>query len=86
MKDTKLYQRGAKYLLHDLWTRDVGKGWRATLTYVLRTGVLVVENTWNRELLVRAAALTYQVVFAIIPLFAVSLALFKALGGFEKIA
>ncbi|HTF56742.1 MAG TPA: YhjD/YihY/BrkB family envelope integrity protein [Planctomycetota bacterium] len=86
MKDSKLYRRSVRFLLHDLWTREVGKGWRATLTYVLRTGVLVVENTWNRELLVRAAALTYQVVFAVIPLFAVSLALFKTFGGFQKVA
>ena len=86
MIDSKIYDRGKRFFLRDLWTLEPGKGGRRFLHYVLRTGVLVVENTWKREVLVRAAALTYEVVFAIIPLFAVMLALFKAFGGFERTA
>jgi membrane protein len=81
-----LFQRVEHFILRDLWAREPSKGWRRSAWYSLRTGVLVVENTINRELFVRAAALTYQVVFSIIPLFAVMLALLKSFGGLEKMA
>ena len=84
MKLRELFELGKKFILHDLWTLNPTRGWRRTGTYLLRTGVLVVENSINRELLVRSAALTYHVVFSIIPLFAVMLALFKSFGGLER--
>ncbi|HZL71756.1 MAG TPA: YihY/virulence factor BrkB family protein [Planctomycetota bacterium] len=84
MKPRELFERARKFIFHDLWTLNPTQGWRGVGTYLLRTGVLVVENSINRELFVRAAALTYQVVFSIIPLFAVMLALFKSFGGLER--
>ena len=84
MKPRELYERIKRFILHDLWTLNPAHGWRRFSTYVLRTGVLVVENSINRELFVRAAALTYQVVFSIIPLFAVMIALFKSFEGLER--
>jgi membrane protein len=86
MKPGELFLRVKKFIFHDLWTLDPARGWRRFSTYVLRTGVLVVENSINRELFVRAAALTYQIVFSIIPLFAVMIALLKSFGGLDKIA
>jgi membrane protein len=86
MKLKALFERVRKFLLHDLWTLDPTRGWRKAALYSLRIGFLVVENTINRELFVRAAALTYQIVFSIIPLFAVMLALLKSFGGLEKMA
>ena len=86
MKLGELFERGKRFILQDLWTLDPSKGWRRTLVYTLKTGVLVVENSMNRELIVRAAALTYHVVFSIIPLFAVMIALIKSFGGLEKMA
>ncbi len=86
MKPAELFERAKKFLFHDLWTLDPERGWRRGLLYLLRTAFLAVENSINRELLVRAAALTYQVVFSIIPLFAVMIALFKSFGGLERMA
>ncbi len=86
MKPKELFERTERFLLHDLWTLNPARGWRRASMYVLKTGVLVVENSINRELFVRAAALTYQVVFSIIPLFAVMIALFKSFGGLERMA
>ena len=86
MKPKELFERARRFLLHDLWILDPSRGWRRASMYLLRTGVLVVENSINRELFVRAAALTYQVVFSIIPLFAVMIALFKSFGGLERMA
>jgi membrane protein len=86
MKPKELFERAQKFLLHDLWTLNPARGWRRTSLFFLRTGVLVVENSINRELFVRAAALTYQVVFSIIPLIAVMLALMKTFGSLERMA
>src|SRR5262245_18761649 len=79
-----IYERGKAFILRDLWAKEPTGGWRRSVWYTLRTGVLVVENTINRELFVRAAALTYQIVFAIIPLFAVMLALLKSFGSLDR--
>ena len=81
-----LFERAQRFLFRDLWTLEPTTGWRRTFLYSLRTGFLVVENSINRELFVRAAALTYQVVFSIIPLFAVMIALFKSFGGLALMA
>jgi len=86
MNPVELIKRAEKFLLHDLWKVEPKLRWRRRLWYVLRTGVLVVENSINRELFVRASALTFQIIFSIIPLIAVMLALMKSLGGLDRLA
>ncbi len=56
---------------------------RAAIVYRVRLLVLVVEGTLRDQLLLRAAALTYKTVFALVPLLAVMLAFFKGFGGTE---
>lgn len=82
----KLFQRARDYFLRDLWKQDPPPGPRGWLAYLSRTAVMVVEGSWNQELMVRAAALTFKVAFSIIPLLAVILALFKGFGGFRMYA
>jgi membrane protein len=86
MNPVELFKRAERFLLHDLWKIEPRRGFRRKLWYTMRTGVLVVENSITRELFVRSAALSYQIVFSIIPLFAVMLALMKAFGRLDSMA
>jgi membrane protein len=82
IKDT--IRRGREFLFRDLWTKEPPPGWRGAPFWLARTIVLVGEGVWKQDLLVRAAALTYKVVFAIVPFFAVILALFKGFNAFQQ--
>lgn len=65
----------------DLWTHHPPDLGRRALIGTLRGAILVVEGFFRSDLLMLSAALTFRVAFAIIPLFAVLLALFKGIGG-----
>jgi membrane protein len=69
-------------------------GWLAResqgrFTNAAKREIYVLREVWHvaisREVALRAAALTYHALLAIVPLLAVGLALFKAFGGFEDL-
>lgn len=75
------FRTGRDFLHRDLWTAlPERKGARA-LYRLLRMGVLTVEGFVRSEVFTLSAALTYQVVFAMVPLLAVMLAAFRGFGG-----
>jgi membrane protein len=81
-----LLQRAWRFLQRDLWLNlpeDRGSrfGYR-----LLRMGVLVVEGFVRSEVFLLSAALTYQVVFALVPLLVVMLAVVKGFGGLEGLS
>jgi membrane protein len=89
--DTKRYinklDRARRYVTRTIWELEpsgVGR-MRRILVHQLRLGFLVVEGFIRNQLPLRAAALTYATVFAIVPLFAVGFSLFKAFGGMQMV-
>jgi membrane protein len=69
------------FIEKDLWSA-MPEGRGARLAYrLLRMAVLVVEGFIGSEVFLLAAALTYQVVFALVPLLVVMLAVLKGFGG-----
>jgi membrane protein len=75
--------RGKRFLREDVWTLEPAAlgALRGRLVYPIRMVLLVVEGTLRDHLLLRAAALTYKTIFSLVPLMAVMLAFFRALGG-----
>ena len=71
------------FIQTDLWrisSRDVhSRGKRAGLT-VLKTAVLLVRGFVSKDLNIRANALTYSLMFAIVPILAMVLAIAKGFG------
>ena len=82
-----LQQRLHDFLSRDLWTpqetarRSLERGRR-----VLQFGVIVVEGCRTNLILLRASALTYYSILALIPLLAIALSFVKALGVSENLA
>jgi len=75
------YNRAKNFIFRGLWIKEPPPGWRGYPFWLLRTSVLVAEGFWKQDLLVRSAALTYKVLFAIIPFLAVILAVLKGFLG-----
>ncbi len=79
------WTRFQSFLDRDLWLQMPEQPWPRALYRMLRMGVLVVEGFVKSEVFMLAAALTYQVVFALIPLLVVMLAIVKGFGGFATV-
>ena len=79
--------RARKFLTHDLWVIEIPRPqyFRRLAIYLFRLAILVWEGFWKDNLFLHAAALTYHLTFAVIPMLAVMLALLKGFGGTEKI-
>lgn len=60
------------------------RGLRAWLARQLEIVIRTARNIHQADTLLRAAALTYHTLLAIVPLLAVAFALFKAFGGLKK--
>ncbi len=78
------WSRFRRFIERDLWLslpEARGPRWAYRL---LRMGVLIVEGFIKSEVFTLAAALTYQVTFAMVPLLVVMLAVFKGFGGMSK--
>lgn len=73
------------FLQKDLWLLQPQRGIRELLVRVLRAAVLIVEGFMRSDVVLLAGALTFKVIFAVVPLLAVMLALFKGFGGMEKV-
>jgi membrane protein len=60
-------------------------GWRAFAVHQAEVFILTARSVYREEITLRAAALTYNTVLSIVPLFAVGFALFQAFGGLKKL-
>ncbi len=79
-------RRARNYIAFDLWMTPAKSRRNRVLQYVLRIAVMTVGGARRNEHFTLSAALTFRVLFAIIPLLAVMLALFKAFGGMASAA
>ncbi len=78
-------QRAWRFIQKDLWL-SLPEDRRGRFAYrLLRMGVLVVEGFTRSEVFLLAAALTYQVIFALVPLLVVMIAVVKGFVGLEGV-
>lgn len=73
------------FLRHDLWLIQPTTRLRRWGVRLLRTAVLVVEGSLKSDYFVLAAALTFKVIFALVPMLVVTLAFLKGLGGLSSL-
>ncbi len=73
------------FINRDIWLRMPEERGPRFLYRFLRLCVLIVEGFIKSEVFLLAAALTYQVVFAMVPLLVVMLAVVKGFGGFATV-
>ena len=77
------WSRLRTFIHRDLWLHTPQERGPRALYRLLRMGVLIVEGFAKSEVFLLAAALTYQVAFAMVPLLVVMLALLKGFGGLD---
>src|SRR4051794_41077077 len=82
----KLSRIGAK--LKSMTKSWMNRGWRQTLSSAKATRIISRE-TWiqmkEAQLLMAASSLAYTTILSIIPVLAVSFAVFQAFGGLDKV-
>jgi membrane protein len=78
------FARARNFVQHDLWLHLPEQRGPRFLYRVIRMLVLVVEGFVKSDVFMLSAALTYQVIFALVPLLVVMLAFIKGLGGFAS--
>lgn len=80
-----LWNRAVRLIERDIWKQDIdpSRPFRRALLTLFRLAALVFNGFIQHDLMTRAAALTYTTVFALVPMLAVALAMFKAFGGVE---
>ena len=79
------FQRAQTFIKRDLWLKLPEATGPRILYRVLRMGVLIVEGFIKTDVFMLSAALTYQVLFALVPLLVVMLAVIKGVGGFSAV-
>lgn len=72
------------FVKRDLWLGLPEARGPRFLYRALRMGVLIVEGFVKLDVFMLSAALTYQVIFALVPLLVVMLAVVKGVGGFSS--
>lgn len=77
--------RAETFVKRDLWLRLPERAGPRFLYRLLRMGVLIVEGFIKSDVFMLSAALTYQVIFALVPLLVVMLAVVKGVGGFSSV-
>jgi membrane protein len=80
---TERLARAKEFLRRDLWEALPAPRSRRWLYQLLRMGVLTWEGLVKTDVFTLAAALTFKVVFSLIPFLAVILAFVKAFGGLQ---
>lgn len=80
-----LWERTSTFVKRDLWLRLPDRRGPRFLYRMLRMGVLIVEGFIESDVFMLSAALTYQVIFALVPLLVVMLAFVKAVGGLSNV-
>ncbi|HVR87276.1 MAG TPA: YihY/virulence factor BrkB family protein [Planctomycetota bacterium] len=78
------FQRARAFIRRDLWLHLPEAAGPRLLYRALRMGVLIVEGFIKTDVFMLSAALTYQVIFALVPLLVVMLAVVKGVGGFSS--
>lgn len=76
--------RARTFVKRDLWLKLPEQRGPRFLYRALRMGVLIVEGFIKSDVFTLSAALTYQVIFALVPLLVVMLSFVKGLGGFSS--
>ncbi len=79
------FKRAQTFIRRDLWLRLPDAAGPRLLYRTLRVGVLIVEGFIKTDVFMLSAALTYQVLFALVPLLVVMLAVIKGVGGFAAL-
>ena len=76
------FKKSYDFLMYDIWrmSHSEMKGWKGLGYSVLKTIILVVRGFINKDLNTRANALTYSLIFAIVPILAAVLAIAKGFG------
>src|SRR3954466_5130030 len=72
------------FIQRDLWLALPDARGPRFLYRALRMGVLIVEGFIKTDVFMLSAALTYQVIFALVPLLVFMLAVVKGVGGFSS--
>ena len=80
---TRLYHRTQQFFSRDLWEALPAARSRRWLYQVLRMGVLTWEGLMKTDVFTLSAALTFKVIFSLVPFLAVILAFVKGFGGLE---
>ncbi|MCK5241515.1 YihY/virulence factor BrkB family protein, partial [bacterium] len=82
IKNRAAWQRGIKFFVEDLWRLDFSEltHVRKSLYQGLQIFFLVAEGFMKDKLLLRASALTYSTLLAIVPLLAFMFAVLKGMG------
>src|SRR6186713_1191568 len=78
-------KQAQSFIKRDLWLALPDARGHRFLYRVLRMGVLIVEGFIKTDVFMLSAALTYQVIFALVPLLVVMLAVVKGVGGFASV-
>jgi membrane protein len=78
------FARAQTFVKRDLWLHLPEQRGPRFLYRLLRMLVLVIEGFIKSDVFMLSAALTYQVIFALVPLLVVMLAFVKGLGGFAS--
>jgi membrane protein len=79
------FVRAENFVKRDLWLHLPEQRGPRFLYRALRIGVLIVEGFIKSDVFMLSAALTYQVIFALVPLLVVMLAVVKGVGGFSSV-
>jgi len=77
--------RARTFVRRDLWLSLPERRGARFLYRAMRMGVLIVEGFIKSDVFMLSAALTYQVIFALVPLLVVMLAVVKGVGGFSSV-
>ena len=80
---TRLWKRTEEFLTRDLWGSLPAPRSRRWLYQFLRMGVLTWEGLMKTDVFTLSAALTFKVIFSLVPFLAVILAFVKGFGGLE---
>ncbi|MCP5488643.1 MAG: YihY family inner membrane protein [Verrucomicrobia bacterium] len=74
-----------RFVVHDAWTADASTlpGLQGFVVRVLRISRLIVQGVKEDDLAVRAAALTFSTLIALVPVLAIVFAVLKGLGAGE---
>lgn len=76
-------RRIQNFLARDVWTAAPKHPLARMGVHLTRMGILIFEGFTSANLLTLAAALTYQVTFALIPLLALGLSIFQGFSGVQ---
>ncbi|MBI3858209.1 MAG: YihY family inner membrane protein [Planctomycetes bacterium] len=79
------FSRAQTFVKRDLWLHLPEQRGPRFLYRALRMAVLIIEGFIKSDVFMLSAALTYQVIFALVPLLVVMLAVVKGVGGFSNV-